>query len=382
MRTNEVFITKMGKFLPNEVVLNEGMEKRLGMIGGKPSRVRPIILRQNQIEKRYYSINEQGDIVYSNAEMMALAIKSMFDEQFSAKDIELLICGTSSPDQILPSHTSMVHGLLEGARPIPILSPSGVCCAGAHALQYAYLSVLSGYTQNAVCGASELASPVLAANKFEKEYSDLQEVEKNPYIAFEKDFLRWMLSDGAGAAFLSNRPNGEISLKIEWIESVSFANELKACMYQGAEKNENGDLIGWKSYSQQEWLNKSIFSVKQDVRQLGEYVIQKAVEHIGNSCKKHALSLENDVQYFLPHISSMFFYERLMEGMEKAGIPCQREKWFTNLTQVGNIGSASIYLILEELFNSGKLKSGEKIYLFVPESGRFSYTTALLTVYK
>lgn len=44
MRTNEVFITKMGKFLPNEVVLNEGMEKRLGMIGGKPSRVRPIIL--------------------------------------------------------------------------------------------------------------------------------------------------------------------------------------------------------------------------------------------------------------------------------------------------------------------------------------------------
>lgn len=71
-----------------------------------------------------------------------------------------------------------------------------------------------------------------------------------------------------------------------------------------------------------------------------------------------------------------------MEGMEKAGIPCQREKWFTNLTQVGNIGSASIYLILEELFNSGKLKTGEKIYLFVPESGRFSYTTALLTVYK
>ncbi len=372
----------MGKFLPNEVVTNDNMEKRLGMIGGKPSRVKPIILRQSQIKERYYSINDEGKIVYTNADMMALAIKNMFDEHFSAKDIQLLVCGTSSPDQILPSHTSMVHGLLDGVAPIPILSPSGVCCAGAHALQYAYLSVLSGYTQNAVCGASELASPILSAKNFNQEYSNLKQVEENPYIAFEKDFLRWMLSDGAGAALLSNKPDGETSLKIEWIESVSYANELKACMYQGAEKDDNGDLVGWKIYSQEEWLNKSIFSIKQDVRQLGEYVIDKAVEHIKNSCEKHSLSLENDVQYFLPHISSMFFYERLMEGMNNANIPCQREKWFTNLTKVGNIGSASIYLILEELFSSEKLKNGDKIYLFIPESGRFSYTTALLTVVK
>ena len=86
------------------------MEKRLGMIGGKPSRVRPIILRQNRIEKRYYSVDEDGSIKYSNAEMMALAIKQMFDDKFTAKDIELLTCGTSSADQILPSHTAMVHG--------------------------------------------------------------------------------------------------------------------------------------------------------------------------------------------------------------------------------------------------------------------------------
>ena len=48
------------------------------------------------------------------------------------------------------------------------------------------------------------------------------------------------------------------------------------------------------------------------------------------------------------------------------------EKWFTNLTNFGNTGSASIYIILEELFNSGKLKKGEKILCYVPESGRFS----------
>ena len=71
-----------------------------------------------------------------------------------------------------------------------------------------------------------------------------------------------------------------------------------------------------------------------------------------------------------------------MESMVNAGINCTQEKWFTNLTYVGNVGAASIYIMLEELFHSGKLKNGEKIYLFIPESGRFSYTTALLTVVK
>ena len=56
------------------------------------------------------------------------------------------------------------------------------------------------------------------------------------------------------------------------------------------------------------------------------------------------------------------------------------EKWFTNLTQVGNVGSASIYLMLEEIFSSGRLKIGDKLLLMVPESARFSYSYALLTV--
>lgn len=377
----KVFISRTAKFLPNKVVNNDTMEKILGMIGGKPSRVRPIILRQNRIKERYYSVDEQGVIRFSNAELMAKAIEQLFDDKFSAQDMELLSCGTSTPDQMLPSHTSMVHGLIEGAKPIPILSPSGVCCSGIHAFQYCYLSILSGISNNAVCGASELVSPLMLAKNFEKEYGTLSQIEHNPYIAFEKDFLRWMLSDGSGCMLLSCNPLDEISLEVNWIESVSFANELKSCMYQGAEKDENGDLRSWKTMTEEEWLSKSIFSVKQDVRQLGEYVVKKAVEHIKNSNEKHGLSF-SEVKYFLPHISSMFFYDLLMEGLKDAGIPCSPEKWFTNLSYVGNVGSASIYIMLDELFHSGKLVNGDKIYLFIPESGRFSYTTVLLTAVK
>jgi 3-oxoacyl-[acyl-carrier-protein] synthase III len=56
------------------------------------------------------------------------------------------------------------------------------------------------------------------------------------------------------------------------------------------------------------------------------------------------------------------------------------ERWFTNLYTRGNTGCASIYLMLEELFHSGKLEAGQKIFCFVPESGRFTTAYLMLTV--
>ena len=56
------------------------------------------------------------------------------------------------------------------------------------------------------------------------------------------------------------------------------------------------------------------------------------------------------------------------------------EKWFINLYNLGNVGAASAYMMVHELFQSGKLKKDEKILVLVPESGRFSYMYAMLTV--
>ena len=66
--------------------------------------------------------------------------------------------------------------------------------------------------------------------------------------------------------------------------------------------------------------------------------------------------------------------------MEKQGIPIPWENWFRTLDSIGNIGSAAIYVMVEEVVRSGKLKKGDKILLSVPESARFSYMIALLTV--
>lgn len=76
----------------------------------------------------------------------------------------------------------------------------------------------------------------------------------------------------------------------------------------------------------------------------------------------------------------LFFLDKLADKLKEKGLLLPENKWFTNLCSVGNVGSASIFIMLSELFHSSKLKKGELIYLFIPESGRFSYTTVLLKV--
>ena len=76
--------------------------------------------------------------------MTASAIRKLLDNDPEQIKIDLLACGTSSPDQMMPSHGVMVHGELPETRAIEVVSPSGVCCAGMHALKYAYMSVKTG----------------------------------------------------------------------------------------------------------------------------------------------------------------------------------------------------------------------------------------------
>jgi 3-oxoacyl-[acyl-carrier-protein] synthase-3 len=66
--------------------------------------------------------------------------------------------------------------------------------------------------------------------------------------------------------------------------------------------------------------------------------------------------------------------------MEIYGKGVPYERWFINLSTMGNVGAASSYLMVHELFKSGKLKKGERLLLLVPESGRFSYMYSMLTV--
>ena len=372
--SREVYINDIQAFLPNEAVDNSEIESVLGQVGPRPSRAKRMILRSNKITSRHYAIDkESGKATHSNAQIAAEAIRKLHNDTYDINTIELLACGTTMPDQLMPNHALMVHGEL-GIPSCEVIATAGICLSGTMSLKYGYMSVLSGQSNNAVATGSENASAAMRAENFKEEIETrIEALERQPEIAFEKDFLRWMLSDGGGAVWMSAEPNPEsISLKIEWIVQKSYANELDACMYAGCEKLEDGSLKGWREYSQEEWIKNSISSVKQDVKLLNEKIIEYTVtKPLKELVEKGQLKPE-EISYFLPHYSSGYFRDKVYEGMKEAGCDIPQEQWFTNLSTKGNTGSASIYIILEELFHSGRLLKGEKLLCYIPESGRFS----------
>lgn len=355
------------------------MEDCLGRIDGRSSVAKGIVLRNNKIKSRYYAIDKNtGKSTHTNYQLAANAIEGLLDDQFSKEEIELLSCGCGAPDQLLPSHAAMVHGELK-CPPVEIVSVSSACCSGIQAFKYAYMSVKCGNSSNAIAVGSEKVSSWLKADKFDDEAEDLKHLIENPIIAFEKDFLRWMLSDGAGAALMQNKPNESgISLRIDWVDVISYANLVDSCMYAGCEKNPDGSLTGWAEMKPHDWAAKSIFAFKQDTRLLGDNIVKWGGEMWMKVCKKHSIDLDK-ITYFLPHLSSEFFRPKIMAELDKIGYPIPAEKWFTNLTQVGNVGSASPYIMLEELFNTGRIKKGDILVIMVPESARFSYGYVQLT---
>lgn len=375
----KIYITQVSTFFPNNPVSNDEMEEYLGKIKGLKSKSKPLILRSNQIKSRYYATDKNGNSTHSIAEMAVKAIRKLCVDDFDPQNIELLTCGSASPDLMMPSLSLMVHGEL-GIKPIDAMTASGSCNSSMWALNYAWMSLLLGKYNNAVCCATEKFSNWMQSRNFEEESKHLEALGVNPFIAFEKDFLRWMLSDGASAVLLENKPkpNG-LSLAIDWIEIKSYANEVETCMYAGGIKQEDGSIISWHDLTPAQWLENSVFALRQDHKLLEANITRLGGIFLKELTEKYNFDV-SQVDFFLPHLSSFFFKPRIQESLNELGMNIPEEKWFVNLHKVGNIASASGFAMLDELYQSGRLEPGQRILLMIPESARFSYTYMMLTV--
>ncbi|MGN7357305.1 beta-ketoacyl-ACP synthase III [Paenibacillus sp. SAF-054] len=371
---NPVYITSLGKFLPGSPVSNEEMEDYLGKIGGKSSKTKRIILEKNQIRQRYYAIDKEQKSLYSNAEMASLAVRDAIERHGSItdNDIGFLAAGATRGDVLLPGFASMVHA--ETGLPVmEIASHAGLCASGMHALKNAFLHIRSGEHEAAIACASEFLSREFKHTKFEA-----QGIYSNSRVPFDTDFLRFMLSDGAGAAILQNSPSASgLSLRIEWIDNKSYANQYDVCMYSGMSKEDG--LRSWLDYpSIHEAADHGALNLRQDVRLVNE------ITKVGTSrfleLVEEGRMIPDEIDWMVCHYSSHVFKEEIFRLLELGGVSIPDEKWFTNLYTKGNTGSASIYIMLEELMNEGHLSEGQKVVCVVPESGRFQASTMLLTV--
>lgn len=381
------FITAVSAFLPGQPVENEALDAYLGKVDKISAKTKQIILASNGIKTRHYAIDPQtGATTHTNAQLAAEAVRLLLpaDRQPSASSLACLCCGTSSPDQLMPGHASMVHGEL-GLGPCEVISTAGICLAGLTAMKYGAMSVALGLTHRSIATGSELASTFMHRDFFQTMQDTAAQTEKenhHPAFSFEAEFLRWMLSDGAGAVLIEKEPaaNGP-SLRIDWIEILSHAHKFESCMYAGAVKQKDGSLRGWRECARQGiGPGNGVFTVKQDARLLNREVMRTLVgQSLPGVAAKYGLTA-GDVDWFLPHYSSQYFREPLLKQLREIDFYIPEERWFTNLPTKGNTGSASFYIMLEELFSSGRLQKGQRILGVIPESGRFSVGWILLTV--
>jgi len=381
----DVYITAAGAYLPGEPVDNDRIETVLGLIDGKPSRLKNRILKSNGIKTRHYALDEHGQTTELNEELAAKAVHAALDHsELTLDDIDMLAAGTTQGDVPIPGFASMVHGRL-GGHPMEILSAGGVCCSSMAALLGAYRAVATHQRKNAVVVGSELVSRSLKGTRFGRdgdgtlEDGHLDEL-RGSYRDFDADFLRWMLSDGAGSLVLEGKPHAtRPSLRIDWIELKSHANEYETCMYAGI-AHKDSPRVGntWLDLATISEADKAeLMRIRQDTELLPQ-IVKLSVEEYLRLIKQERIVPE-ELDHILCHYSSHFFKGEIVKLLEDAHFSIPEHKWFTNLYTKGNTGAASIFIMLEEALNSGRFKPGEKILLVVPESGRFTVAFALLT---
>lgn len=355
------YITSTGSYLPGEPIDNKNIQQYLGKVIGE-GRVRSKILKVNGIETRHYALDKKQKATHSLYELAAEAVKDCLPQDNNPLQIDYLSAGTTHAPFLAPGVSSILHDQLSKAKVIShsleINSNSGICSSGAQSIVNAARAVQSGDADAAICVGVEQSSVGLKSKAFRTTHdipAILRDVRSSKW--FMAVFLRFMLSDGAGAFLLEPQPrNQSISLKVNWTYSRSFANEAPLCMH----------------------INSSTMILSQNIKILAKYMAPLSKKAVEGALCDHGETLDCYTMV-LPHMSSYYFEPAVRQIMAELS-PNREVPYWTNLRTAGNTGAASIFIMLDEYLKTQPVAAGDRILLFVPESGQFNYVLISLTV--
>ena len=364
-----VYINATGFHLPGHAVNNTEMDQYIAPINRISSRIKKRILEENGIQTRHYAIDAQGNTLQSHSAMAAQAVDNCLDDSpITLDQVTLLAVGSSGGDALMPGFANMIQGEM-GAQPMQTLSAQGVCAAGVSAIEFAAQAIELGAHEHALAVAAEMPSRMFKSSRF---------APRKNQTDFDAHFLRWMLSDGAGAILLGRTPQATdgLCIKVNWIHQKSFSGDYPVCMQLGLTEDRRHSFLDFASSGEAEAAGA--LSLRQDIRLL---------PHLFDICIHEYVKLAQDgwiqsdqVDHFLCHYSSEKFMPVVEDLLAKAGMSIPREKWFSNLVTRGNTGAASIYIMLAEFLQKKRIKAGDKILCFIPESGRMTAAFMLLEV--
>ena len=350
MRTVEVVST--GSFLPGEPIENERLER---LVGPLPADV----LEGIQVKRRHWMIDPgTGAHLVSNSEMAFEAARAaLAAAALEARDVDLLVLSTASPDYPLPPVVTLVQEQL-GLEKCATMEIRSGCAGAVEALDVARLYLQNGEHETAVVIGSEAISPLLAPVFLGKHPDEIRLRDRmNPYN----------FGDGAGAIVL--RAGADT-------EGASGGILGSAILSIGGGKAAGMQIVGAGTHAPiHEQLNaKRLVDLKVDVVESGRftpYVLTEALIAVLRSSGVDAESIDICI---IPEGNAPYMTDELRKaGLLTAEWLALEDRIHENLTEVGATGSAAVPLALDDAWKKGRVKQGDRVMVLAIETSKWKY---------
>jgi 3-oxoacyl-[acyl-carrier-protein] synthase-3 len=235
-----------------------------------------------------------------------------------AKDIDLLVCATVTPDMMFPTSSALLADEL-GAPDAAAYDLLAGCTGFMYALAQAYGMIAAGLADRALVIGGDVLSRIL-------DWTD-----RSTLILF---------GDGAGAVVLERTPQrGFLGFELGADGGGGIHLSLPG---SGSRKLEDASANGYVHMNGRE------------VFKFATRVLVSSAQAVLDRC---GVAVE-DVDVYVPHQANV----RIMDhAAQKLGIP--RERMVVNVDRYGNTSSGSIPLALAEAQRDGRLKKGDLVLM-------------------
>ena len=312
-----LFRTKLrgvGSYFPEKLLTNADLEK---IVETNDQWIR----ERTGIHSRH--IAAEGE--YTSDLALKAAQRALEMASMSARDLEMIIFATVSPDQVMPNTACVLQQKL-GCRNIMAVDISAACTGFVYALSMANKYIQTGMYRNILVIGAEVI---------------------HPFVNYKDRETCILFGDGAGAAIASRAGDDETSeILSEHLYADGQINDLFMLPAGGS-----------KIPFTQEVLDKEL----QYMTMKGREIFKHAVRTMSHSCSEalEANKLtKDDVDWVIPHQANL----RILEAVAKHfGIP--NEKVIINLHHTGNTSAATVPTALDEAVRDGRVKRGQLILL-------------------
>lgn len=250
----------------------------------------------------------------------AAALQALEEAGICAKDLDMILAGTISADNILPSLACELQREL-GAVHAVAFDINAACAGFLFALQTADAYIRSGQYRNILVVGGEILSKLMDWN------------DRSTCVLF---------GDGAGAAVVCPDENCGILSSVQGSDGAK-GGVLSCC----GRKNNNP------------YVKNSIKLpfVSMDGQEVYKFAVRTVPKVITDTVEKAGLAI-TDIDLFLIHQANI----RIIESVSKR-LKAPMEKFPTNLAFCGNISAGSVPILLDDVNRRGLLHKGDKIVL-------------------